>query len=103
MEESSNSSFSFGVIPSIQSSNPERAQRIFAQTLGVGKQDLPALILSSNLCENYFVSEVLPRGRIVHRFGKILKNYAPELSKPEIDSCSGRIRLHFQNMAGMSP
>ena len=41
---------------SIQSSNPERAQRIFAQTLGVRKQDLPALILSSDLCEKeYFV------------------------------------------------
>ena len=98
---------------SIQSSNPERAQRIFAQTLGVRKQDLPALVLSSNLCEKeYFVlctsketisAQLSVLGVLARSIAKDEKKLClEELSKPEIDSCSGLYSNDlFQNMAGL--
>ena len=98
---------------SIQSSNPERAQRIFAQTLGVRKQDLPALILSSDLCEKeYFVlrtsretisAQLSVLGALARSISNDEKKLCiEELSKPEIDSCSGLYSNGlFQNMAGL--
>ncbi len=98
---------------SVRSSNPDRAQRIFAQTLGVRKQDLPALVLSSDLCEKkYFVlrtsketisTQLSALGVLARSIARDEKNLSLEvLSRPEIDSCSGLYSDGlFQNIAGL--
>jgi hypothetical protein len=116
MEESGGSSVLalYRKIPdSIRSSNPERAQRIFAQTLGVRKQDLPALILSSDLCEKeYFVlrtsrntisTQLSALGVLARAIARNEKDLSLEvLSRPDIDSCSGLYSENlFDNMAGL--
>lgn len=97
----------------LRSGNPERAQRIFAQSLGIQKDDLPVIILSAKLQDRkYFVlrtskaainGQLISLGNLAREIGRREKRLCiEELARPEIDLCSGLYTGELvQNLAGL--
>jgi hypothetical protein len=97
----------------LHSGNPERAQRIFAQSLGIRTDDLPALVVTPDLRDHrYYVlrtsksaisGQLIGLGNLARGIGRREKTPSlEEFSRPDIDACSGLYSgTLLQNLAGL--